>query len=1027
VEALRLALRGLRWRSGSSLAVLVVAVIASAGAALGPLYARSAEESLVREGLATAAPITTGVQVRGNVAGQTQFPPAQVAAAVQERAADPSLDPWYRPPSLALSVQSGAPRYDGVDIGVAQVSWYRGMCEGIALVRGRCPTGDSEAMVSVRFAQDVGVVLGTPMQLGITSDAAADRVTVVGTYDASTADPAVWGLERPSQYAPNPVPDGPDRYDEILVDEATMLRSNGDLAAISFRAIDASTVFLRNLPELRAAVVAATQSQDITSAGPKTVALSGLPDYLDSLDPQLAAVAASSFAVTAQLVLLAWFVLFLVVAATSEERSGEVALAKLRGMTPRATVGFGLAEPLLLLALAVPLGLVVAYLADLMLTTRFLAPGTTVAIEPVVLLSLLACFLGGAVAAALAARSILSAPVLDQLRRTSGRRARVVRSAAVDAVAVALAAAGIYELTSGASDVLALVAPGLIALAFGLLAVRVIPLVARWEVARTRSSPRLAAYLASRNIARRPGGLRVVVLLSLAVGLAVFAVDGWVVAAANRADLARAEIGASTVLHVRAPSAGSLMETVDELDPDGAWALAAVGLDSGSGGLLAVDSTRLAQVGAWDPAWVGAAPDDIAPTLHPEQPARPLPVRGRLSVDVDYAAGAGSGPLRLRLIVRAASGVPSTHELGDLVAGRRTMQTELPECRDEPCALVAWLFERPLGTPAIPTSAQITLSGAQDAQGAVDLSAPGEQGWRSGTNALRAAIPPGTAKLEEVAAGAVRVSIALDSIDDGAIEVADHPAVLPVIQGTTTAAETEASGAVVTVISGLDGSFVPADVVGSGVLPRLLSRGTMADLSYAVAATATATAPLDSQVWLSTSAPADAEARIEAAGLEVLSTESIAEREAQLSRSGNALALRLFLLAALVALVLGAGTLLANAYVVIRRRAYELAALRALGASRRSLVRAARREQLVLAVAGLVLGAGAGLLAAYYALPALISVSAADGPPAWFGPAWIPVVGLLVVVLALLVVVADVGARRTVHRALPDLLRQVQE
>ena len=30
-------------------------------------------------------------------------------------------------------------------------------------------------------------------------------------------------------------------------------------------------------------------------------------------------------------------------------------------------------------------------------------------------------------------------------------------------------------------------------------------------------------------------------------------------------------------------------------------------------------------------------------------------------------------------------------------------------------------------------------------------------------------------------------------------------------------------------------------------------------------------------------------------------------------------------------------------------------------------------------------------------------------------------------VLALLVVVADIGARRTVHRALPDLLRQVQE
>ncbi len=257
--------------------------------------------------------------------------------------------------------------------------------------------------------------------------------------------------------------------------------------------------------------------------------------------------------------------------------------------------------------------------------------------------------------------------------------------------------------------------------------------------------------------------------------------------------------------------------------------------------------------------------------------------------------------------------------------------------------------------------------------------------------------------------------------------MADHPAVLPVIQGSTTAAETEASGAVVTVVSGLDGTFVPIDVVGSGVLPRLLSSGTLADLTYAVAATSSAPAPLDSQVWLSPTAPADAAERVRAAGLEVVSSESIADRDAQLGRSGNALSLRLFLLAAIVALVLGAGTLLANAYVVIRRRAYELAALRALGASRRALVRAARREQLVLAVAGLVLGAASGLLAAYYALPALISLSDVDGPPPWYGPAWVPVVALLVVVLALLVIVADVGARRTVHRALPDLLRQVQE
>jgi ABC-type antimicrobial peptide transport system permease subunit len=180
-------------------------------------------------------------------------------------------------------------------------------------------------------------------------------------------------------------------------------------------------------------------------------------------------------------------------------------------------------------------------------------------------------------------------------------------------------------------------------------------------------------------------------------------------------------------------------------------------------------------------------------------------------------------------------------------------------------------------------------------------------------------------------------------------------------------------------------------------------------------------------VWLAADAPASITSALRAAGLDVVSTQSVDARTAELDRSGTALALRLFLLAALVALVLGAGTLLANSYVVIRRRAYELAALRALGAPRSVLVRAARREQVVLALTGLLLGAASGLGAAAVALPPLIDATGSDGPPLWYGPAWLPVVVVLVVVLALLVVVSDIGARRTVRRALPELLRQVQE
>jgi ABC-type antimicrobial peptide transport system permease subunit len=159
----------------------------------------------------------------------------------------------------------------------------------------------------------------------------------------------------------------------------------------------------------------------------------------------------------------------------------------------------------------------------------------------------------------------------------------------------------------------------------------------------------------------------------------------------------------------------------------------------------------------------------------------------------------------------------------------------------------------------------------------------------------------------------------------------------------------------------------------------------------------------------------------------VIGEESLEERRSELERSGEALALRLFVITALVALGLAAGTLLAYSFIMIRRRAYELAAIKALGASHALLVRSGRRELLALVGTGVVLGLVSGLVAASAALPALLGGTGADGPPPWFGPAWLPVLVLAAAVLALLALISDISARSTARRASPDLLRQVQE
>lgn len=1020
VSFLGLVLRGIRWRWVSSVAVALVAAVAMVGAVLGPLYASSAADSLVREGMSNAASVSTGVLVRAQRAGQSQFTPAELLDAVSQRSADPALDPWYGPGTLALSVTNGSPRLDGDPIGIAQVAWHRGQCEAVEITTGTCPSGAGEAMISSRLAEQRGIALGDSLRLGITGDVATDQVTVVGTYDAATADPNVWGLVGPAQFQLSKSPDGPDRLDEIVVDEATFLDGSGDVAATSFRPLDPTTVHATSIAALRQAVESAVAVRPASvGSGPQSVASSGLPEFLDALDPDLADVAAASFAVTAALVLLAWFALFLVVSATSEERSGEVALAKLRGMGARSTFAFGLAEPLLLLLVALPVGVAVAYGINTAITDAAMAPGTQTSITPAALIALGVGFLGGVAAATLASRRILTAPVMEQLRRTGGRRARLARSVAVDAFAIALTVAGIYQLQRGGSDVLALLTPSLIALTMGLLAVRVVPPIARAVVTRTRGSRRVAAFLAASNIARRPGGLRTVILLSIAVGLTVFAVDGWAVAAANRDQVAPAETGGQQVLHVRSESPGALLAAVRDADPGGTQAMAAVISTAGSnGGLVAVDAARLGAVAAWDPAWVGSSREEIGTLLHPAQPADPIPVQGSLSVDVAYE---GSGVVDLEAAVRDGGGLVQLVDLGDVRQGTSTHRAELPMCVEAACTLEAFVFSPvPLVSSAAGT---VTISAAQDADGDIGLTSAGPDGWRSGATSLLVRVPPeATVSVEEP--GRLVTTFDLDGTS-AAVEAADHPVDLPAYFGSATDASGGTGGS--PTVTNLDGRAVPAQFLGSGVLPRTLRSGAMADLPYALAVMGGGPTLLDYQVWLAADAPPSIRAAIEADGFEVLSVESVDDRLAELGRGSAALALRVFLVAALVALAIAAGTVLAGTYISARRRAYELAALRSLGASQRVLVRSGRFEQLALAVIGTVLGAVAGLIGAAVTLPNLLTTASADYPAPWFGPAWLPVLATVAGVLVLLAAVAEIGARRTARLAKPDLLRAVQE
>jgi predicted lysophospholipase L1 biosynthesis ABC-type transport system permease subunit len=86
-------------------------------------------------------------------------------------------------------VADGTPRILDNPIGLGMVGWHRGQCGAVEITSGECPSNRGEAMVSARMADQFDIALGDTVGLGISANAAADQVEVVGTYDAATAEP----------------------------------------------------------------------------------------------------------------------------------------------------------------------------------------------------------------------------------------------------------------------------------------------------------------------------------------------------------------------------------------------------------------------------------------------------------------------------------------------------------------------------------------------------------------------------------------------------------------------------------------------------------------------------------------------------------------------------------------------------------------------------------------------------------------------------------------------------------------------
>jgi hypothetical protein len=1021
-------LRGIRYRAGRSLAVLLLAAIATAATVLAPGYARAASESVLRDGLASAPADATSLEVwaQGTATAapsveSTDEAKVTMNQAVLRRAA---IGAHFDRPIAGADVDTEASAITtaGRETALlARLGFRESVCKHVTVTAGDCPRQAGHVMISKRTAAEFHLKVGTILTLrakpgaGSGPSGTGRDVEVVGLYQPKDATEAYWGR---GGYFTSGTTD-PDaaltRTDTVFVSDEQDLLVPGAPATVHLTyQLRPDTVSLDDVGKLRADMGAF--GLDVAAAEMELATT--LPSVLEDVDTETSSLGRTVPVVAVPLVLLCWFVLFLLVGALTEERAPEVALAKLRGFPLGRAARFGRAETMLLVVLAVPLG-AVAGLALVELAARtLLATGVHADLRLPVFAAAAGALAAGLAAALLAGRRVLARPVLALLRRVPERGQW--RAGLAEGAVVALAGASLAAAASDRSSPLALLAPAMLAVVAGIVAGRLLRL---WAAGRLRvggwKSGRLAGLLASAQIARRPLAQRVMVVVTIAIALLSFAATAWDVAAQARAERARDAIGADRVLRVAADSPAGLVDALAKADPDG-HTMAVVRASQlyldGYVELVGVDSARLADVAVWrghDRADVERLAGELRPTT-----AAPLAMES--FVEVNASANNLTGGGRLIAIV-AGAGVPArTVALGELVPGPHRYRSSLSSCPTS-CRLIGFAISRTaVGGARLDTD--LRINSVSTKSGRVDAGFGEDGRWRVGQRggeAAGATVSPGSA---------LRIAVNTAGDRDIVVSYVDTPDSLP----TAIAGASPADDAKATTFSFPGFAEQPQQfgvVAHESTLPRVGEHGLLFDLDFAVRLADRTSSLADNsrlryEVWASPSAPADLGRKLADLGVQTLGDESISGYLSQLGRRSPALGLRLYLMAGSAALALAVGAVLLTAYVGAGTRRYEFAALRVAGVRPRVLRRSVRREYLTILGVPLVLGLAAGIAGAVIMLPGIPLVTT-GAPVGEFS--YEPGMGALpIAVVCTVVGLAGAVALvvTTVRRATPDRIRE---
>jgi hypothetical protein len=497
-------------------------------------------------------------------------------------------------------------------------------------------------------------------------------------------------------------------------------------------------------------------------------------------------------------------------------------------------------------------------------------------------------------------------------------------------------------------------------------------------------------------------------------------VVGWEVAASNRVVRADFEVGAARVLQVRVPASVNLVNAVRRADPSGKYAMAAEESFTPSENLLAVDVPRLRRIGYWPSSLSSSSLKQLVHWLQPRVSPEVVLTGSQARVTVSLSAALNPEPdLQFNLLDPGSN--LTLVDFGNLRPGTHAYVAPLPPTCIGGCRvteLVPYWSAVPGGPQSV--SFSLTISNLQTksrAQAAWRTTFGGfsRQGYWQPAFFGAAAKPTPDGKLV-ARFTASESELLVPGLTAGAL-----PVTLP---GITTPASQE-SDPVDAAAEDFDGTEVTLNLTReAAALPRLGEYGFMMDLPLAVRAETSAPFATTDQVWLAPHTPTRVVRELLAAGLKIESSQTPGPLLYRFNHGGLAFAYEFFLFAAGAATLLAVGSGVASALMSARGRIFELAVLRAIGVSRRTLLLSLLGEQLLVVVPGVALGLLAGIVGAVLALSSVPQFNSnAGAPPPATNLPWVPILITAAVLLIVLASTAALTSASVLRRARYQALR----